>query len=102
MAEAARRVTRAGGTFDLVPSRAPAMSVAVTVARAAPEDATVIGVPVASDGDVPRERLDLDRATLDASGFTARVGETLVLPRADGPARLQPRELRRRRPVADH
>jgi len=80
-----QRVTRAVAAFDQVPSRRADDQATVTVARRVPEDATVIGIPVATDGDVPRERLDLDRATLEASGFGAKVGETLVLPRADGP-----------------
>ncbi len=84
-----RKVTRAEARFDLVPSRHPSMNVTVEVARTAPEGATVIGVPVATDGDVPRERLDLDRATLEASGFNGEVGETLVLPRVDGPTIIE-------------
>ncbi|HEY8170080.1 MAG TPA: leucyl aminopeptidase family protein [Candidatus Limnocylindria bacterium] len=65
------------------------MDVTVDVARAAPDGASAIGVPVAADGGVPRERVDLDRATLEASGFGATVGETLVLPRADGPTIIE-------------
>lgn len=84
-----RRVTRAEAAFELTPSRHPSMAVRVAVGRSAPDDATVIGVPVATDGDVPRERLDLDRATLEASGFNGGVGETLVLPRADGPTIIE-------------
>ena len=84
-----RRETRAGSAFDLVPSRSRASEVAITVARAVPEGVTAIGVPVASDGDVPRERVDIDRATLEASGFDAAVGETLVLPRLDGPTMIE-------------
>jgi leucyl aminopeptidase len=57
----------------------------VSVVAAVPGDATAIGVPVATDGEVPRERGALDRATLEASGFGATVGETLLLPRVDGP-----------------
>lgn len=79
------RVTRANEDFDVLPSRDPSMVAAIEVARLVPDGATVIGVPVATDGDVPRERLDVDRATLEASGFNGAVGQTLVLPRADGP-----------------
>jgi leucyl aminopeptidase len=89
MAQAAERVTRADLAFDLVPSRHPSLRVSVAVARSVPDDATAIGVPVASDGEVPRERLDVDRATLQASGFSAGVGETLVLPRSDGPTVIE-------------
>ena len=53
-----------------------------------PTDATVIGVPTFSDGDVP-ERVPLDRATLEAAGFGAARGQTLVLPRADGPTIIE-------------
>ncbi|HEY6609395.1 MAG TPA: M17 family peptidase N-terminal domain-containing protein [Candidatus Limnocylindria bacterium] len=84
-----RRVTRAGSSFELLPSRHSSMDVTVDVARSVPEGATAIGVPVAADGGVPRERVDLDRATLEASGFGATVGQTLVLPRADGPTIIE-------------
>jgi leucyl aminopeptidase len=85
MATRAQRGTRAGAAFDPVPSRHPSAAVTVTVARSLPEDATVVGVPVSTDGDVPTGRLEVDRAALEASGFEATVGETLVLPRLDGP-----------------
>jgi leucyl aminopeptidase len=81
---AAGRVTLAGAAFDLVPSRSPSMEANVSVVRSVPEGVTAIGVPVATDGAVPRERLDIDRARLEASGFGATVGETLVLPRPEG------------------
>jgi leucyl aminopeptidase len=84
-----RRVTRAVAAFDPIPSRLASAAVSVIVARSVPADVTVIGVPVATDGDVPRERVDLDRATLEASGFGATVGETLVLPRVDGPTVIE-------------
>ncbi len=71
--------------FDPIPSRDPAMAVSVDVATSIPGTSTIVGVPVATDGAVPRERADLDRATLEASGFGATVGETLVLPRVDEP-----------------
>ena len=78
------RVTRAVAAFDPIPSRHPSMNVAVQVASSAPEGAAVVGVPVYADGAVP-DRQDFDRATLEASGFGAGVGETLVLPRVEGP-----------------
>ena len=84
-----RRVTRAVSGFDLIPSRHPSVEETVAVARGAPDEATAIGVPVATDGAVPRERVDLDRATLEASGFGGTVGETLVLPRVDGPTTIE-------------
>ena len=86
---AARRETRAVDAFQLVPSRSATADVAVSVARAVPDGITAVGVPVAADGEVPRERVDIDRATLEASGFAAAVGETLVLPRVDGPTMIE-------------
>jgi leucyl aminopeptidase len=83
MTDSAARVTRAVPAFDPIPSRRS--TAALAVALEVPADATAIGVPVAGDGAVPRERGALDRATLEASGFQAGVGETLLLPRADGP-----------------
>jgi leucyl aminopeptidase len=83
---ATNRVTRAVTGFDPTPSRHEAAAVVVEVARTTPDDATAIGVPVATDGAVPRERLDMDRAMLESAGFGATVGETLVLPRVDAPA----------------
>jgi len=82
------RETRAVDTFDLTPSRARNASVAVTVATAVPKDATVVGIPVFADGAVP-DRLEVDRAALQASGFEAGVGETLVLPRLKGPTIIE-------------
>jgi leucyl aminopeptidase len=78
------RVTRAVAQFDPIPSRNPSVAVAVEVRAVTPDGATIIGVPVYADGAVP-DRQELDRATLEASGFGASVGETLVLPRVDGP-----------------
>ncbi len=73
--------------FDPCPSwRAAAPVVDVVTAR--PDGATVIGVPVASDGPVS-ERAAVDRATLEASDFRGGVGETLVLPQVDGPLLIE-------------
>jgi leucyl aminopeptidase len=71
-------------SFDPAPSRARS-DVAVGVARAVPPDAGVVGVPVGSDGPVPRQ-LGIDRATLAAAGFEGKVGQALVVPRRDGPS----------------
>jgi leucyl aminopeptidase len=57
---------------------------AIHVVGEPPATASVIGLPVSTDGAVP-DRAPFDRATLVASDFSAGVGETLVLPRADGP-----------------
>jgi leucyl aminopeptidase len=82
------RVTKAGSGFDPIPSRNPSAAVQVRVAAAVPDRATVVGIPVFADGAVP-DRQDFDRATLDQSGFTATVGQTLVLPRAEGPTVIE-------------
>ena len=76
------RVTRADAGFDPIPSRRNA--VMIQVADTVPDAATIVGIPVFADGAVP-DRPDLDRATLEQSGFEAAVGQTLVLPRAEGP-----------------
>jgi leucyl aminopeptidase len=47
----------------------------------------VLGIPVGTAGPPP-EVLGLDRARLEAAGFTGKVGSTLVLPSAGGPIRL--------------
>ena len=78
------RVTRAVAAFDSIPSRHPSMDVAVHVASSVPEGGTILGVPVYADGAVP-DRQDFDRATHDASGFGAGIGETLGMPRVEGP-----------------
>jgi leucyl aminopeptidase len=69
--------------FDPIPSWR-ATPTEIRVVSDVPPAATVIGFPVPSDGDVP-ERVGFDRATLEASDFSAGVGETLVLPKVDGP-----------------
>src|SRR5262249_57712861 len=51
---------------------------------AAPAGATVLGIPVPATGPVPAA-LGIDRARLEAAGFTAAIGSTLVLPSATGP-----------------
>ena len=58
--------------------------VEVGVARTAPRTAEVVGLAVASQGAVPRQ-LGLGRAALSDHGFTGAVGQTLTVPRADGP-----------------
>jgi leucyl aminopeptidase len=59
-------------------------SVEVDVARSLPSAAGVIGVPVGPSGSVPRQ-VGLDRATVTALGFEGKLGQTLVVPRGDGP-----------------
>jgi leucyl aminopeptidase len=59
------------------------MPVTVTVARSLPRSVDAIGVPVATSGPVPRS-LGLTRAALTAAGFDGKVGQTLVVPAAQG------------------
>jgi leucyl aminopeptidase len=58
---------------------------AVTVAavRSLPRTADAIGLAVGPSGPVPRQ-LGLNRAALEAHGFTGKVGATLVLPNGGG------------------
>ncbi len=60
------------------------MPLTIDIARSAPRDADAIGVPVGADGAVPRS-LGVSRARLAAHGFEGKVGQTLVLPTAEGP-----------------
>lgn len=61
------------------------MSLALDIVRSAPRHANAIGVPVATEGTVARS-LAMNRAALVANGFDGKVGQTLVLPSATGPA----------------
>ena len=72
-------------TFNPTPSVERAGTVAVSTARSVPDDAGAVGVPVGVKGPVPRQ-IGLDRATLAASGFDGKVGQTLVVPRKGGPS----------------
>ena len=73
----------AASRFDPIPSwRATPPD--IRVVTEVPAGATVVGIPVPSDGEVP-DRVGFDRATLEASDFSGRVGETLVLPQVEGP-----------------
>jgi len=56
----------------------------VAIARGAPRAAAAYGVAVASDGPVPRA-LGLTRAALAELGFAGKIGQALVVPRAEGP-----------------
>ncbi len=71
-------------TFNPAPSIERSRDVVVSVARTAPSSADAIGVPVGLKGALPRQ-LGLDRQTLSESGFDAKVGQTIVVPRRDGP-----------------
>jgi leucyl aminopeptidase len=59
------------------------MSVSATPAASA----TAVGIPVLAAGEVPKA-LGLSRERLRAAGFTAALGSTLAIPRADGPLLL--------------
>lgn len=64
---------------------APSARTRTTVAAATEEPASVgaVGVTVSTSGAVP-ERVGVNRDVLARHGFTGAVGETLVLPAADG------------------
>ena len=79
-----KKVTLPVAAFDAVPSLEQLAEVAISVARAAPAGVDAVGVPVATDGNVPKS-LGLDRATLAAAGFEGKVGQALLVPKADGP-----------------
>ena len=49
-----------------------------------PRSADAVGLAVGSSGAVPRQ-LGLNRAALEAYGFTGEVGQTLVVPSREGP-----------------
>ncbi|MGE0881727.1 MAG: leucyl aminopeptidase [Acidimicrobiia bacterium] len=59
------------------------MAISFDIARSAPRSADAVGVPVYTDGAVPRS-LGLNRAALAKLGFEGKVGQTLVVPSADG------------------
>jgi leucyl aminopeptidase len=62
------------------------MVIAFSVARSAPRSADVVGVPVASDGPVPRS-LGVTRVALAAMGFDGKVGQAASVPGA-GPLQV--------------
>jgi leucyl aminopeptidase len=78
------RVSRDLSWFDPAPSWRRAADLAVGVARSAPASAGAVGLGVGEKGTVPRQ-LGVDRATLTALGFDGKSGQTLVIPRRDGP-----------------
>ena len=70
---------------DPAPSLAKPPTTKLEAAATVPVDAGALGIPVATEGDVPGP-LGLDRAALRAAGFDGNVGQALVVPRAEGPA----------------
>ncbi|WP_164016788.1 leucyl aminopeptidase [Pyxidicoccus trucidator] len=71
--------------FHPAPSVDEVGAIKLHVSKTAPADAGVIGIPIGVEGEVPPE-LGIDRATLSASGFEGKVGQSLVIPRKGGPA----------------
>jgi leucyl aminopeptidase len=69
---------------DLTPSLKQSASVTIDVAASVPASATAVSEPVRSEGAVPQP-VGLDRVTLNAAGFNGAPGETLIIPRSDGP-----------------
>ena len=60
------------------------MPITFSTARNAPRDIEVLGVPVFSEGPVPRSA-GLSRKSLSAIGFEGKAGQTSVIPQASGP-----------------
>jgi leucyl aminopeptidase len=73
--------------FDPIPSTRYRARVGVASLKQAADEADALAVPVGADAEPPEE-LGTDLAGLASAGFTGRRGETLVLPRADGPVRV--------------
>jgi leucyl aminopeptidase len=71
--------------FDPAPSVDEVNATRIAVSKTVPKDAGGIGIPVGTDGDVPKD-LGLDRATLTQAGFAGQIGQSLIIPRAGGPA----------------
>ena len=70
--------------FSPIPSVELSPRVVTAVGSSVPAGVTAVGVPVPSGGGVPAD-LGVDRSRLEASGFDATVGATLVVPTPDGP-----------------
>ncbi len=81
---AVKSVSAVAGFKTIIPSIKHSAEVTIGVSKSIPSDAGCVGVPVGVDGAVPRQ-LGLDRATMISSGFDSKVGQTMVLPRSDGP-----------------
>jgi leucyl aminopeptidase len=78
------RVRKAPADLELTPAIKRFGEVRIEVADEVPSEADCFGIPVGSESDVS-PLLGLDRQTLQRSGFDGAIGQTLVLPRADGP-----------------
>ena len=71
--------------FQPAPSVDEVSATKINVSKTVPATAGAVGIPVGVDGAVPKE-LGFDRATLAAAGFEGEMGQSLVIPRAGGPA----------------
>src|SRR5262245_1212194 len=71
--------------FHPAPSVDEVTQTKISASKTIPKDAGGIGIPVGADGDVSKD-LGLDRAALKAAGFTGQIGQSLIIPRAGGPA----------------
>ena len=60
------------------------MTFVLDSARSYPRSADLVAIPVATTGPVGRH-IGLTRSALAAHGFEAKVGQTLIVPKADGP-----------------
>ena len=74
---------RASDCSTMSDASAAVSSVSVSTARSTPKGATALGVGVATKGPIPRQ-VGLNRAALEANGFTGAAGQTIVVPGADG------------------
>lgn len=69
--------------FDPAPSLRPTSKAKLAAETSVPASATAVGVAVSTDGDIPKE-LGFDRTALSATGFSGKLGQTQVIPRAKG------------------
>jgi leucyl aminopeptidase len=76
--------TQSSKPFTPIPSVERMAATEIGVATDAPPTATVIGIPVAADGEAPAG-VGVSRPRLTAAGFDAAVGSTLALATAEGP-----------------
>ena len=77
--------TPAARSADPVPSASLEIEVTTSASLPMPDRAGAVAVPVATDGAVPGD-LGFDRAALEAAGFRAERGTTLVVPSVQGRA----------------
>lgn len=70
--------------FDPAPGLGLIQAVVIGAAPGVPSDADAVGAFISTDDDVPAE-VGLGRSALSAAGFDGKVGQSLVLPRSDGP-----------------